>query len=328
VSRGAALRWLQAGVTLALVTVLAWFIDWPQVLRALRSVQLLPATVVVALVLVERLVLNVKWHALLREGQVVLGYWRLFRIQLAANALGTFLPGSLGVDALRIAGLWQFQARRAAVLAATLLDRLTTVLATVVVSGVMVVLVAGALVGSNAVHQVLAGAALFAGAIVAAFSPPGRRVLAWLLSHLPRTLHRRVVDAVDAAWLIGRSRRAVVTTVAASLGAVALRVVIGKFLLLAAGVDVPLATLAFVLPVVWGIAMLPISIGGVGVQDATYVVLLGHAGVPPPVAVVVSLLDHTLTRIPVAAGLLFWRDVVPRAAGTGGAPRDDVNAAA
>ena len=41
------------------------------------------------------------------------------------------------------------------------------------------------------------------------------------------------------------------------------------------------------------------------------VVLLGYAGVGSAVAIVVSLLDHILSRLPLAAGMLFWKDVMP-----------------
>ena len=298
-------------VTLGLVTALVCIVDWPQVVSALRTVNPLYAAGVIMLVCVERLVLNVKWHMLLAEGRVVVGYLRLLRIQLAANALGTLLPSSLGVDALRVAGLWRVESHRSAVLAATLLDRLTTVIATVVVGGTMIVLVAGRLVGNSGVQQALVSGMTLGVAFAAMLSPAGRRALARMSTHLPAVVRRRLADAFAAAWTIGTSRRAVVVTVLTSLGAIALRIVIGKMLLLAAGTDVPLATLCFVLPVVWGVTMLPISISGIGVQDTAYVVLLGQAGVAAPVAVAVSLLDHILTRVPIVFGLLFWRDVVP-----------------
>ena len=96
-----------------------------------------------------------------------------------------------------------------------------------------------------------------------------------------------------------------------------LRIVIGKCLLLACHVDVPFMTLGYVLPVVWAMAMMPISIGGIGVQDATYVLLLGYAGVSSAIAIIVSLLDHVLTRIPILFGVLFWRDVVPASSASG-----------
>jgi glycosyltransferase 2 family protein len=312
-SRGRGWKWLQFGVTLALLSLLLWLVDWKAVGPALRNVHVGWASAVVGLVLLERMVLNLKWQALLSTGGVHMRYLPLFRIQLAANALGTFLPSSIGVDALRMAGLWQFRERRHEIVAATLLDRLSTVLATLVVSGVMIVLVAGTLVGEVAVRQVYLGGAVAIGAALFLLAPPGRRMVKRCIGLLPSALRDRLLQVGSASLLIAGHRRAILITLATSLGAVALRVLIGKGLLLACGVDVPLATLGFVLPVVWGTAMLPISIGGLGIQDATYVLLLRYAGVGSGVAIVVSLLDHVLTRIPIVFGVLFWRDVVPTA---------------
>lgn len=304
-------RWLQFAISLALVAALIWFVDWDEVLPVLRSVDPGWTLLIVAIVIVERLLLNVKWHGLLAVGGVTIGFWRLFRIQLAANALGAFLPGSIGVDAFRIAGLWKYRDRRDQVMAATLIDRVTTALATVVVGGAMVVLVAGSLIGDRAVTQVAWGGAVLLAGAIAFLSAPGRRFLAALVRRLPEKFHRRLLDIGSATWLIAGHPRSIVLTVVTSLGAVALRVVIGKCLLLACGADVHFLTLGFILPVVWATTMLPISVGGIGVQDATYVVLLGYIGVGSAVAIVVSLLDHVLSRVPLLAGALFWRDVMP-----------------
>jgi uncharacterized membrane protein YbhN (UPF0104 family) len=169
-------------------------------------------------------------------------------------------------------------------------------------------------VGERAVTQIAVGGSVALLGTLALFSRPGRRLLTGLVHRLPARLHARVLEVGSSALLIAGHPRSIVLTVLTSLGAVALRIAIGKCLLLACGVDVPLGTLGFILPVVWATTMLPISVGGIGVQDATYVVLLGYAGVSSSVAIVVSLLDHILSRIPLAAGVLFWRDVMPSGA--------------
>ena len=311
ISRRHALRILQILVTAGLVAALLWLVDWPSVLDVLRQVNPGWVVVIVALVFGERAMLNVKWRVLLANGGIDIGFGRLFRIQLAANALGTFLPGSIGVDAFRISGLWRFREKRHEAVAATLLDRISTVLATVAVSGAMVVLGASSLVGRNTVMQIIIGGAviLIAGAFF--LSGTGRALARASIQWLPAGLRDRLMQVGAAGWLIAGHPGSIVVTIVTSLGAVGLRVVIGKCLLLACGVDVGFATLGVVLPVVWATTMLPISIGGVGVQDAAYVVLLGYAGISAPIAVVVSLLDHILSRTPIIPGALFWRDVVP-----------------
>jgi uncharacterized protein (TIRG00374 family) len=309
--RAGRMPWLPWVVTAILVVVLVASLDWTEVLQTLRQVRAWPVVAVLLLVCVERVVLNIKWQALLAEGKVRVGFLRLLRIQFAANAIGTFLPSSLGVDALRVAGLWSVASQRAVVLAATLLDRLSMVAATLLVAGVMLMVGTGTLAGVEARGGVVL--ALFALLVLAAlfWSAPGRRAWLWGLARLPAMVRERIAEAGAAAKAIGQGRRAMIVAAATTLAAIALRILIGKLLLLAAGVDVPLEILALVLPAIWVATMLPISVGGIGVQDAAYVVLLAQAGVPAPVALAASLLDHVLSRAPIAIGLLFWKDVVP-----------------
>jgi glycosyltransferase 2 family protein len=304
-------RLLQVAVTVALAALLIWLVDWHEVIPVLKQVDRSWTVVILGLVVVERLLLNFKWRGLLAVGGVHMGYWPLFRIQLAANALGIFLPGSIGVDAFRIAGLWHHRDRREQVVAATLFDRITTALATVVVGALMVVLMAGSVLGSQAVTEVAIGGTVAIVIAIAMLSKRGKALMRRMAQWLPEKIRARVLEVGSAGLLIAGHPSAIVLTIFTSLGAVALRVVIGKCLLLACGVDIPLGTLAFILPLVWATTMLPISVGGIGVQDATYVVLLGYAGVTSAVAIVVSLLDHILSRLPVAIGVLFWRDVMP-----------------
>lgn len=58
------------------------------------------------------------------------GFLRLFPVQLAANFFGPFLPSSMGVDAVRIAALCRAGNPTALVVAATLVDRVSIVIAT------------------------------------------------------------------------------------------------------------------------------------------------------------------------------------------------------
>jgi len=54
--------------------------------------------------------------------------------------------------------------------------------------------------------------------------------------------------------------------------------------------------LLLIIPILWIIVMLPITIGGLGVQDAGYVALMALVGVSAPVAVGMSLLEHLISR--------------------------------
>jgi hypothetical protein len=56
------------------------------------------------------------------------------------------------------------------------------------------------------------------------------------------------------------------------------------------GLRIPFSVLATTLPLVFIISALPISIGGLGVREASYVALLGRAGVTATDAALLSVL--------------------------------------
>lgn len=70
--------------------------------------------------------------------------------------------------------------------------------------------------------------------------------------------------------------------------------------------------LMLVIPILWVIVMLPITIGGIGLQDAGYVVLMGLIGVSAPVAVGMSLVEHVMTRVAILPGVFFIAEITEK----------------
>ena len=68
----------------------------------------------------------------------------------------------------------------------------------------------------------------------------------------------------------------------------------------AIGLSVPIHVFFSILPLVYLVTVLPVSIGGVGVREGTFVLLLAQFGVTPSDAVTLSFLEY-LCRIAIAA---------------------------
>jgi uncharacterized protein (TIRG00374 family) len=290
-------RTLRILISLGLLAAVIAISDWRAVAAVLKSVSVRWVVVALALAVVDRLVLNYRWQLLLGAQGVQVTFGRLFRVQLAANFLGSFLPTSLGVDAVRVASLCRSGEPTALVIAATLVDRASIVIATLLFGSTMILALAHARVPSNLEQTVLASTAfvMVLGAIVL-LPAVRRRVRSAVQPRVPARVGQALA-AIAAASLIYRSEGRIVGWVA--LVTVVLfidRVLFAKSLALACGVDVPFSDLLMVVPILWILVMLPITIGGLGVQDAGYVALMALVGVSAPVAVGMSLLEHLLTR--------------------------------
>jgi uncharacterized protein (TIRG00374 family) len=310
-------RWFRYLVSLGLLAVVIWVADWRAIWQVLRDVDLAWVGGAAGLAAIDRLVLNYRWQLLLAARSLNLGFLQLFRIQLAANFLGSFLPSSLGVDAIRITALLRAGLPPADVFASTLVDRATIVVATLVFGSATIIALAGTRIPDDLFWLIL----LLTGAMVAggvAIVQPGVRRWARerLFARLPVRVRDKVADVARATLAYRHQRRLLAWVSVTTLFVFAIRILFAKALVLACGADVGFADLLLVIPLLWIIVMLPITIGGIGLQDVGYVALMALIGVPAAVAVSMSLIEHVVSRAVCLPGAFFLSDVT-------GAPAPD-----
>jgi glycosyltransferase 2 family protein len=300
-------------VAIALVWAVIALADWRAVVSVLRSVNLLWVAVALVLAVADRLIINVRYEVLLAARNVAVGFLKLLRIQLAANFLGSFLPSSVGVDAVRIAALCRSGQPTAPVVAATLLDRTTLAFATLLFGSVTLLTLAGTRIPGRVSSFVL-GATAVAMVVVAVGLHPAvrRRGRAWLIPRIPQRFRQTAASIADAAMAYRHNGKALVWTGCITLGLFLVRIAFAKALAYACGIDVPYIDLLLVIPILWIIVMLPITIGGIGVQDAGYVLLMSIVGVGAPVAFSMSILEHLIARLASLPGALFLGEVSKR----------------
>jgi glycosyltransferase 2 family protein len=306
-------RWVRVAISLGLLVLVVGFADWHEVGAVLKTVDLRWAFVAMALSMLDRFVVNYRWLLLLAVRGVHIGFWRLFRVQLAANFLGSFLPSSIGVDAVRIGALCRAGEPPSDVIAATLIDRATIVIATFLLGSLTVVLLAETRIPPPLPHVILGATVLSIAACATCFHPSVRRFAALrLLPFMPERLREVIARTADASLAYRHHRGTLLSITALTLVMFALRILFAKAIVLSCNLDVSLVDLCLVVPLLWIIVMLPITIGGLGVQEAGYVALMAVLGVGPAAAVSMSLVDHVVNRFVALPGALFVDKVVRR----------------
>jgi uncharacterized protein (TIRG00374 family) len=303
--------WLRIGLAIALVALVLAFADWRAVWAVLSTVDLAWVAAAAGLAACDRVIVNYRWQVLLAALRVKAEFWPLMRIQLAANFAGSFLPSSLGVDALRVTALVQAGEPSTPVIASTLFDRFSLAFASLLFGSVMLLVLAGARVPPDVANAVFAATAVGLLACALCLLGPVRR---WgrleLLPRVPERVRARLGAIAEATLAYRHHWSAVATTIVVTLGLFAVRIMFAKSLGLACGVNVGFLDLLLVIPLLWIVVMLPITIGSIGVQDAGYVVLMGLVGVDPAVAVSMSLIEHVVSRAVSLPGVLFVGDFI------------------
>jgi uncharacterized membrane protein YbhN (UPF0104 family) len=220
---------------------------------------------------------------------------------------GQFLPGVIGPDVVR--GYWivRSRGRTAAVALSLLTDRLLGVYALTLVALV------GAVIArwTGRVAGFLEPIAIFQVLILAAWlvaSKTFKRLEGGDCFRHSRFsgLWDRLLAAGYSLVALPRLRGVFSQVLILSLVVGILRCGVFFSLYKAFGVTVPFVVLMVFIPMMFVAVQLPVSIGGLGVREATLVYLLSSAEVAPEVSVSVGLVYQLLQIIMSLPGVPFW----------------------
>jgi len=286
-ARPSAAALLRAGVSLALIAVLVVVAVRQHVLQSVRAV---PASAVIEAALavgVAWVINSFRWKLLLRVAGVNEPAGRLISLYFLGMFFSQLLPTGAGGDAVRMWELYRRGHRPAAVVVATLQERLLGMGVSMLVGLFTAVLYFGRLPA----HQRLFLLGAPAAAVIAVSFALYPRLLLSILG--PRKeghmLHRLTAAFRQAAELPPLTLPRLVPIVAVTLAGVLLSIL--AWYLLGRGAQVPVEYGGFclVVPLVWIISMLP-SLGGAGVREGGFVVLMKLFGVAEKTSLAVAAL--------------------------------------
>jgi uncharacterized membrane protein YbhN (UPF0104 family) len=303
-SRSGAKKNLAFALKLAISLALLWYIvrGTPVTANDLTVERYWPLAACIVLLLLQPLVMALRWSMILRALGQDQSFSYLLRSLLVAIFLNQALPSAVGGDAVRAYYGYRAGMGLGALVASIIFDRAFALLGIVVLLAFSLPTLAATFPGDPAVYF-LAGLAL---AAVIGF------VTAVLLAQpmLKLAQHRfvpRPFKVLASAWSSIGPRHRVTGT------AIALSIVV--HVLSCLGILLILASLGAKLPIFLGVALgsvimlsqnLPISIGGWGVREVMMVTTLQAAGVPEGKALICSLILGVAFLAASLPGAFFW----------------------
>jgi len=301
--RRAAVYFLRVAGTAGLVGYVLTRVSAGDLLATLRRVQPGTLAAAVLLYLLGQGLSAVRWSILGRAVGLyrpLADYVRFYAIGMFFNLFG---PSTLGGDAVRVMYLGRGR-RRMLAAGSVLFDRM---------SG-LAVLVALAAVVQLVYHPRLPRALYSSVTSVGLLLVVGWVAAPWLVRVLPREqrIRRLMADELAPFWRDGTLLAlTAVLSLVFHLSQVAVQYLLG----LAIGVTLPFWYCLVFHPLVVLATALPISLGGFGVRESGYVLLLGRIGIPASQAVVLSLLWFSVTAVAgLLGGLVFVTNPRPAAA--------------
>ena len=301
-------------VTALVVTVLLTSLDISQVTGLLGGTHIGPFLMAVALLAGSHMVVALVWRFLMDSVGVKVPVERSVRLYFAGLFLNNFFLGSVGGDSYRVFGVYRATGTGRATLAATLLERITG-------------LVALSLLGTAAVliqydqlppaYRLLLLAVTGSTAVVGLAVMLAPKLVEGLVRPFLRLTSGRLLERIEGV-LEGMRRGArpgsIATALIVTIAAQGVRIWTHWWCAAALGIDVDPGDLFVAIPLVAVAAGLPISVGGLGVREGSGVLLLAPLGIAEPEAVAMEFLAYLVGVVTSLLGgfaFLLGREVSP-----------------
>lgn len=297
---------LRIGISAALVGWLLWSVDWRQVAQLAHGVVWPWVAVAWGLHLFNRVLTTSKWALLLHAQGFAFSFFALLRIVFISNLLGHFLPSAIGGDNIRMLTVARKNARAPEAVSTVLMERFTGVLSLAALAVLGGLWSYGRWGEHRLVQALVIPMAVLTLGLLTVGTARGQRVIVQGVDRLHWLPGHAFLVKLHHAFRAYRTHR---HTVRAALGISVLvqvvRVTLIFLLAKALGLRLFFGEALVLIPTILFISMLPISIGGLGVQEGAYVVLLRLVGVETTAAFGLSLLARLVALTANLPGGLF-----------------------
>ena len=246
----------------------------------------------IALVLVDRALMAVRWIWLLRpvEPRLMPSTGELMRIFFVSTFVGSFLPASVGSDAVRTWQATQKGVPGPQALASVLMDRVLGIASILIAAIGGLVLVPGLMKTPYVMTAFYASAAGCVVALLFVFSSAWdafvRKRIVPLLPPRTHAVAERILTALQAYQ---SHHGTTFVVLAASVGVQILRIVQAWCLGMSLGMATPLALYFANIPIILLLMLLPVTVSGLGVAQWAFLWLFAPAGMEALRPVVLAL---------------------------------------
>lgn len=242
-----------------------------------------------------------RWRVLLRAQRIAVPLSTLTASFLVATFFNNFLPSNIGGDVVRIGDTARAAGSKTLATTVVLLDRGLGLLALILVAAVGATFAAddaGApfIGGTGALWLLFAGALTISAPLLLAPAFVGRMLRP--LERLHREWVRERVDRLTAA--LSRFRDMPGALLAGFVGGILVQVTLVAFYVaVARGLAIPITIpqLAVLIPLSFIVQMVPVSVNGFGVREATFTVYFSRIGLPAESAFALSFIGAVLIML-------------------------------
>jgi len=302
-------------VGVGLLALVGWFLDIPRLLDSFSSIDPLLAVGLCLASGIDRVLMAYKWNLLLAARDIRIPMWQAVRVYVVGNLVGTVTPGGLGSDGYRVVAL-SSRHKAEIVLSSVFLERLI---------GLAVIGTLAAIMLPFSAHYFQADSTMVIGVVVGGALLAVVAVPLSLQTHFVEGIARRVpfLPRLKVAKYFRHLYRAyaesrlhvgtLVMFTVLTLVEVVFRVFLSFLAAWSLEVPVSFGFMFCMMPMVFILGRLPISIQGLGVQEGlfAYTMVLGGFAAEEGVAIVFLLRAAGWIAMALPAIVLMWLSPKP-----------------
>lgn len=290
-----------------LLTILFLRADRAIFLRTLQALPLQLFLGCVGLYFLGYVISTVRWQRLLFAEGIRLPLWRLALVYFEGAFFNLFLPTLIGGDIVRGYAIYRITRGHDASIASILVDRLSGFAALIVIALVALGLAYGEVRDPQVAAMILGVAAAFFTMIAVLLNERVKTCASGLLRGMGLTRFQvKLQGMVEALHRYRGHYRAL--SQALLLSALLQGLIIVTYYLIGTGLNlgVPIAYFFLYVPLITFVAMLPVSVAGLGVREGGAVYFFAKVGVDAAAALSMSLAWFSLTLIVSSLGGLAF----------------------
>ena len=289
---------LKGFISLSFLAILIWILEWEEVIIALSEFTTLSILFAILVLLIEFPVLGYRWHLLIRE-HCSFNLYRQLRLYFVANFFNTFTPAQIGGDTVRFFGLLRNEVPAITLIGRLLHERMIGLMGFFIFFlGCFLYALAADLIAilspsSPLFLVVIAILIALLGALVAAFWGPA-------LINLVRSFKRlgtqkwliKVLETLDAMLRFGSANNVILVFFLSIVGGSVIWSLAVTIIARDAGVEASFALLGMAATLSDLVRIIPITIQGLGLREATFSYSFYLLGLDPKQGFVIGLVSY------------------------------------
>lgn len=297
---------IKLGVTTAIFSIILWSVDWNSIFQTLQNANILLITIVLILVTLSVTISALKWKLILSIHDIYFNFNILHQWYFVAMFLNNLLPSTIGGDGYRIFKTLENPRSKSCAVIAILVERLT---------GLLALLLLGYLGGIISFIQrrddfsrfiILAGTACLIASVIVFYLFIHLRILRRLVSH--KQCPEKLKYLLEYTEDYGKYPLRTIGIILISFIFQIHSLFFYWLLIFAIGQKLSIFSLAVTMALTNLIALLPISINGLGLIEGSFMYFTSFYGLDNETALVTALiLRALLIPIGLIGGLVYFR---------------------